>query len=353
MAVKKFLQDLVKGKPYNLAVLLEEIRQIRKTQSHLAICASPTGPNWLGIRNATLQLFPDATLQLPQHYSQQLLDDRDLQQLAGVIREQQFSNIIFSGFPVYFTKLVTLLQGVAGQQQSVILHGTFSEVGAGGKISEGITVPLQLLQQKKIQKLAAVRKDVADFIEKQWRCSAFTLHNKCMVPRVIEPFFSNGDEKRIGVLGTENFNKNLHNQVSAAVTVPGCRVYVSQPQLYTYLNAPQIVGIPRSNHSEFLRALASMDVNLHLSFSESWGQIAAESMALGVPCLVSPNTNLLDGDPVLREALTVERVDAPLVIAAKLERALANRRELSARGLAHIDWINKEAGQLMATFLEG
>lgn len=353
MAVKKFLRHLVKGKPYNLSLLLEEIKQIRKTNSCLALCASPTGANWLGIRNATLQLFPNGTVQLPQHYSQQLLEDRDLQLLAGTIREQQFRNVVFSGFPAYFAKLVDLLQHAEGLQVSVILHGTFSEAGAGGKLSDALAIPLLLLQQKKIHKLAAVRKDVAEFIEKHWDCKAFSLHNKCIVAADIEPTFGVSNETYIGVFGTENFNKNLHNQVAGAVTVANGRVFVAQPQLYTYLNVTNITGVLRNNHHEFLRVLASMDINLHLSFSESWGQIAAESMALGVPCLVSPNTNLLDKEENLRHALTVYRVDSPLHITSKIESVLDRRAELSIACRRYMAALNDDADVLMQNFLEG
>lgn len=335
-----------------MAALLKQVEGIRLAGDTIAICAAPTGPNWLGIRNATQQLFGPCMLELPQYYSQPLLEDADLLLLANGIKQQKFSNVVFSGFPPYFGKLVDALQGVNGVRLGVILHGTFSEVEQGGRISEAMLLPLQLAGQNKLQKVGAVRKDVADFIGSYLRVPTFTLHNKCMVPVDVRPALPKEGLQHIGVFGTENFNKNLHNQVAGAATLNNCRVFVTQPQLYTYLNNAAITGVPHSTHAKFLGYLASMDVNLHLSFSESWGQIAAESMALGVPCLVSPNTNLLDNDEALKEALTVQKIDSPKHIATMLERALAERSSLSATCKKYVQALNTEADVLMQKFLE-
>lgn len=352
MAVRKLLQSLVKGKPYDMAALLKQVEGIRNAGDTLAICAAPTGPNWLGIRNATVQLFPGSSVELPQYYSQQLLEDSDIILLTNTIKQQAFANVVFSGFPPYFKKLVDALQGVKDLRLSVILHGTFSEVEQGGKISEAMLLPLQLAGQSKLQKVGAVRKDVADFVGSYMRVPTFTLHNKCVVPADVLPTLPKDGLQHIGVFGTENFNKNLHNQVAGAAMLSNCRVFVTQPQLYAYLNNAAITGVPHSSHAKFLGYLASMDVNLHLSFSESWGQIAAESMALGVPCLVSSNTNLLDGDEVLKEVLTVQKIDSPKHIAAKLERALAEQSTLSATCKNYVQTLNIEADELMKKFLE-
>ena len=351
MAVRKLLERIIKSKPYNLQDLLAQVQRVRTTSTHLAICASPTGPNWLGIRNATLQLFPDACVELPQYYSQPLLTDADLLLLAQTILQQEFKNVVFSGFPPYFIKLIEALQGNMQQQLGIILHGTFSEVETGGKISEAMLLPLQLLDEKKISKVAAVRKDVAAFIGQLKNRPAYTLHNKCVVPNDIKAAIAKSPQKQIGIFGTENFNKNLHNQVCGAAMVPDGHIYVTQPQLYTYLNTRYITGIPRSNHHQFLGYLASMDVNLHLSFSESWGQIAAESMALGVPCLTSPNTNLLDNDEELKQLLTVIRTDSPVCIADQIETVLSTPG-LGDRCIKYIAGINREADVLMQKFLE-
>lgn len=44
----------------------------------------------------------------------------------------------------------------------------------------------------------------------------------------------------------------------------------------------------------FLQVLGSMDLNLYMSYSESWGLVAYESEALGVPCVHSLQVNYLE-----------------------------------------------------------
>ena len=47
-------------------------------------------------------------------------------------------------------------------------------------------------------------------------------------------------------------------------------------------------------HDRFLQVLGSMDLNLYMSYSESWGLVAYESEALGVPCINSFQVNYLE-----------------------------------------------------------
>ena len=46
-------------------------------------------------------------------------------------------------------------------------------------------------------------------------------------------------------------------------------------------------------HDNFLSVLGSMDLNLYMSYSESWGLVAYESEAMGVPCLMPQTADYL------------------------------------------------------------
>lgn len=50
-------------------------------------------------------------------------------------------------------------------------------------------------------------------------------------------------------------------------------------------------NLPRE---KFLGILGSMDLNLYMSYSESWGLVAYESEALGVPCIHSFQVDYLE-----------------------------------------------------------
>lgn len=347
--IRNLLGRGAKMPAYDFNALLEEVRRVRKISEDLVIVPKPTGGNWLGINIATRQLFGSMVVELPQHYSSQLLTDEELESLSKEILALKFRNVVFSSLPLYADKMIARLY--TATQVSTVIHGTFSEAGVGGKISESIHLSLQLLQQGHIQKIAAVRKDVTDFVSRMWGREAYTLGNKCVIPENIKPSALAPAGCSIGVFGTENFNKNIHNQVAGAALIKESTVYVTQPQLYQYLPGATIRGIERGDRSKFLSVLAAMDVNLHLSFSESWGQLAAESLALGVPCLVSATTNLLDDDAWLKEKLTVNRIDAPVIIAEKLESVIKDKEETGKRGNAYVAALNQKADKLLADFL--
>ena len=46
-------------------------------------------------------------------------------------------------------------------------------------------------------------------------------------------------------------------------------------------------------NERFLQILGSMDLNLYMSYSESWGLVAYESEAMGVKCICQNNIDYL------------------------------------------------------------
>ena len=335
---------------YNFNGLLNAITDIRKNSGCICIVPRPTAGNWQGINTASRQLFGASVFEIPQHYSNQVLTDDEIIQLVRHIEQLGFNNVIFSGFPAYFEKIVNAFTAGFTPKVSVVLHGTFTEMGNSPAAAAAMITPVNLRRKNKIGKLAAVRKSVAEFITANWQVPVFELANKCSIDGVVLP-----DKPiqgvNIGVMGANTFNKNLHNQVAAALLVKNAFVHVSKGEGFEYLDTQLLVEHPRLDRSAFIGLLSQMDVNMHLSFSESWGQVAAESMLTGVPCLVSPNTNLLDDDSFLKAELTVNRTDAPLEIAERINSVLAKRNEISVRSKEYIQKLNLKADVLLTEFL--
>lgn len=352
MGIRAWLSGAIKPKPYNMQQLLLRLEDIRRQHDHVAICPEPTGGNWLGIYNATRQLFPDSYLAIPQSYSNQVLTDKDLLQLCDRILELNFKNLVINGHPLYFGKIINRCSTGAGLKIGLLLHGTFSEMGYGIRATEPMRQVLRFLQQDKIHKVGAVRRDVAEFIALNWKYTSINFMYKCDVDQAFAT--SQGNKEgfiKIGVLGSNNFNKNTHNQVCGALLVPNSQVYVGDAANYSYLGSDRVIGVGRKDWREFVQTLGAMDINLHISFSESWGQITTESLAMGVPCLVAPSTNVLDEDMWLREMLTVNKLDSPAAISASIERVLANRSEIVVRGISYIQQLNEKADRLIQEFL--
>lgn len=335
---------------YNFTALLNAVTDVRKNSGCICIVPRPTAGNWLGINTASRQLFGASVFDIPQHYSNQVLTDDEIIQLVRHIEELGFDSVIFSGFPAYFEKVVNAFSAGFARKIGVVLHGTFTEMGNSPAAANAMMTPINLRRKNKIGKLAAVRKSVAEFITANWKVPVFELANKCSIDGLVLPD-KPMQSVNIGVMGAGTFNKNLHNQVAAALLVKNAFVHVSKGVGFEYLDTQFIVEHPRLDRAAFIGLLSQMDVNMHLSFSESWGQVAAESMLTGVPCLVSPNTNLLDDDSFLKAELTVNRTDAPLEIAERINSVLAKRTEISVRGKAYIQQLNTKADVLLTEFL--
>ncbi|MFN8287384.1 MAG: glycosyltransferase [Chitinophagales bacterium] len=351
MSIRNRLATLLKSKPYSLSELLEQLRKVRLNHTYVALCPKPTGGNWLGINNATQQLFTNAFIEVPQLYSNQVLTDKDLQTFCDEIEKLKFENLVLSGYPAYFEKIVNHLSGKL--KIGILLHGTFTELGYGPSASFPMSAPMHLLKQKRIQKAAAVRKDVADFIKSHWNLPTYYFMYKCIVDDTFLPEKKeDAGHKKIGVFGVNNFNKNIHNQVCGALLVPNAKVYVGNADNFSYLQSDKIIGVGRHSWRNFVTITGGMDVNLHLSFSESWGQITVESMALGVPCMVSPTTNVLDNDEWLRENLLITHIDSPTKIAEAIQKVLTlDSVDMSRRCKLYVQQLNSQADVLLQEFL--
>ena len=72
--IKTLIQKIVyQNKKTNVDIqfLKDEISRISSLkEKHLAVCIENTGSSFLGIKNATFNLFPKNTLVLPAYYSE-------------------------------------------------------------------------------------------------------------------------------------------------------------------------------------------------------------------------------------------------------------------------------------------
>jgi glycosyltransferase involved in cell wall biosynthesis len=336
----------------NIEPLLSTITEIRSESDTLALCPSATGINWLGINHSTLASFPTNTLELPQYYSNSLLSPQLLKQLTNAIARKEFKNIIFSGFPPYFEQLINQLRPQTKAKLGCIFHGTLSELGNSD--NQLAMLPFQLTQSGKLDKIGLIRKDLVKPLSELFSINCFELRNVCIIPEHFELLRLNKEKIHIGIFGGNTFNKNLHNQVAGALLVNNSVIHVGNLSSFRYWNqANRIIEHGTAlNRSEFLRILASMDLNMYLSFSESFGQVALESLAVGVPSLVSSTSNILNDSPSLDKHLSVSDVDKPQVIADKIETILANRTSIVNEGLRFVLTSNSRAQQLISEFLQ-
>lgn len=285
----KFFQ---KNEKVNLPSLLAQLNQIRTGSDSLVLYGSPTGANWLGIANATRSLFPSSGLEIPQWYSNPVLNEKETVEVCREISRLKFSKVIISGFAPYFFNWMDALH--ARTEIETLFHGTFSEFHEPGK-RELMEKLISRAQKKEIKRMGFVKRGMAEVMAELFNLETqfYPLPSPALAGSK-SPLNLNQSAIHIGVFGSDSFNKNLHNQVAAALLVPNAQVHVLDDGPFQYLNlSKRITGHgTQLNRETFLNLLGSMHINLYLSFSESWGLIATESEALGVPCIVSSGSSV-------------------------------------------------------------
>lgn len=339
-----------------LDVLFETIRTVRSRSDFIAIAPTITGYSWMGVNRATHALFPGSVLELPHVFGNSVCSEQELREVCRYIATQGFEQVILSGFPPCFASVAMCLRN-HGMRVGCVFHGFLAECGLDSWSSRQFKAVLQLCGDGVIAKLACCKKGLPETIG---RLTGLTVH-KFMVPtRVTEA--SGGQAIRreaagrhIGVLAYDTFRKNIHNQVAAALLIEGTTVHVAgQPGLDYWGCDHRLVYHPAPmGHRDYDGLLGQMDVNLHLSFSESWGQVSAASLAMGVPCLIANHSDIYDYDSTLRRRLVSENFDNPYELSSEVAEVMADRDALSERCTRYVGVLNQKAEELLREFLEG
>lgn len=328
--------------------LIQEVEHVKKHGDYIVLVPGTTGYNWMGVNRSTKDTFPGNFIELPQYYSSSQLSDQQLQHLLNTIKSMQFDQVILSGFPPYFESIALQLNSW-GIKVKVLYHGFFSELANNEKANSTLKKMLELSSKGIIYAVGFNKKGMAETMKELWGINA----HKYSLYTPLREFRNNRTEHtRIGVLGNDQFRKNLHNQIAAAALIDNAEIHVTTEQEFSYL--PSRINIVRHKtgmeHQEFLDILGSVDVNLHLSYSESWGLLTTESLSMGVPCLVSYHSDIFDYDQELYSLLVVEDYDNNLAINERIIRIL-NTDGISERCRDYVLKLNQLSRESIDRFM--
>jgi hypothetical protein len=282
-----------KNKRDLLVDLIQHLEEIRKDSAILVLYGSPTEGNWKGIAHATVGLYPSTSVEIPQWHSNPMLSKSETIQLCKHIIALKFERIIFSGFAPYLFSWMELLHEELSIE--VLYHGTISEFHDVNQ-QNYIQQLIGFGKTGKIKRFGFVKVGLADVFIKLYN---FDCYHQALVapiiPKGIKKIELDTTKIHIGVFGADTFNKNLHNQVIHALMLDDVIVHVLDKTIFNYLGMNErIVGhgnnLPRE---QFLSILGSMDLNLYMSFNESWGLVTKESEAMGVRALNIENIDYL------------------------------------------------------------
>lgn len=327
------------------------IREIANNKErNLAICIENTGSSYLGVKNATLNLFPNYTIILPAYYSNILLNENDFRILADEIKSHKFENVIISTLPVSMNIFLDMLS--AHENVKVIFHGALSEL-SNETIEKQLLKMILDTKSGKIKRLGFVKSGLDKWAKNTFGIDCIQLQLKPL--KVENDFiFNNSDTIKIGIFGNTSFNKNLYNQIAAALAIENAEIHTTIHTAFEKCGFDnRIIVYPFLDHQEFISLLSKMTINLHLSFSEGMGgQIFTESLSLGVPCLTSYNNEYLKFDEYLQTLLTVKQYDNPWEIKKAIAHVLKiDNHELRQRIKDYSIHIEQECNLLLNAFL--
>lgn len=307
---------------YDLQDLLNEVKKISANYSELIICPENTDANWLGIKNATLAMFPDKTFIIPQNYSNQIVSDNDLRVLIKTFSENNGKRIILSGFPEYFYKIINYSNNL-NLNVEFIFHGGLAELNqntASQRLMENI---FKFAKSGKISKIYVVKEGLDKLFTALTQVKTIRITPPVSIDENLNLKKFNDNKIHIGVFGNNSYNKNRHIQVAAAALIPDSIVHVIGENEFSYLLPKhRVITHEQMSRKEFLEILGSMDINLYCSYSESWGQVTLESLALGVPCLTGNNSGIIHKLRPEEKKYVLNIVDNPFVIANKIVESL-------------------------------
>ena len=111
-----------KESKFNLTILVKQIKNIYQNHNTIAICLNNTKSSYLGVKNATLNIFPKNTLSIPAYYSQIQINDKDKRKFTDELNKLKFKQIIISGHPESLNFIVDSCHNFTSIKQSTMEH---------------------------------------------------------------------------------------------------------------------------------------------------------------------------------------------------------------------------------------
>ena len=299
------------------------LQKFLNDKSFIVITPNNTGSNWLGVKNATLSMYPKNTFVFPQYYSQPKLSPDQLLEFANIVARSKIKLIISSGTPAYILEWIKLFQKTT-IECGIIFHGGLAEMSYSENNRKNIKTIIELGNKGYISKIGVVKDGLDSWFKRFSNCNVFRVVPGIELPKIISYKKFNDGKFHIGVFGNSNYNKNRHTQVAAASLIKNSIIHVLEPNEFDYgIPKERIVSHNNLNRNDFLSLLGSMNINLYCSFSESWGQVIIESLALGTPCIYSNNSGI--SRIINSSKYLINEYDNVISIANKIENLLNDK----------------------------
>ena len=316
--LKRWKKSWINENQFN--ILIKNTSQVLNKSKEVVFTYQNTGSNWLGVQTATKGMFPENFIILPQSYSNSLLSEKQTIKLINHMVIEGLELIVFSGLPNYCFDWMIKFKN-KGVQIGIIYHGGLAELNKNKAKQDNFKKIKEFSERGIINKIGVVKEGLDSWFKSYSKASVHRVCPTILIPKEIEKKEYNDNKIHIGIFGNSTYNKNRHTQVVAASMIKNSVIHIIGDNEFQYALSPdRIVIHSELSRKSFLELLAKMDINIYCSYSESWGQIVLESIALKTPCLFSNNSGL---QKFIGNNFLVNEYDNVQSIAEKLEEVLS------------------------------
>jgi glycosyltransferase involved in cell wall biosynthesis len=318
----------------------------------IAVCPGTTGNSWQGVLSATEGLFEERVFRLPQYFSNPVYSENELLAISEFLLSNNSEHIVFSGYLPYFDTIIQYLSK-KGKKVSIIYHGSHTTVLEDPNAAYHFQRMSQLLKRGILYKVGFVKKDMHKSFKKLTQTEYYPIILKTD-ESILSLSANQYDGLNIGVLTHDGFRKNIYNMISAALMHEEARVHVKDRYLSFYMDNQErlIEHKMKADREDFLKIMGGMTINYYVTFSECWGQFVNESLAMGVPCLTSDVSSVLDFDPELKKLLVVNEFDNDHAIYMKSSEIIENTDIFRKWGPEYVMKVNQIAKDHLGWFVE-
>lgn len=285
-------------------------------------------PEWLGIRSSATQMFDNLAC---------IGDDLTpvlAEKIAALLVEKKPSAIVFHGFPYTYQYLVEALHRDARDiPLYAVWHGTFMQA-TEDYAWRSFRLVCALQRQGKIRRIGCVKRGQEEILRGNGVDAVFLLNAYRRVP--VAASIVEDRPVKLGIWSiSELRHKPPYEMLAAASLIEGAKVVgsVATPRMMDFCEE---FGIEHDFVGKMVaqpdmpRHLATCHLNLYVTLNECAPMLPLESFAVGVPCIMGPNTPYFADDAYLREKLVVNVPDDASEIAARIRGALVAREEIIA-----------------------
>jgi len=328
----------------------EEERWLEEVRAAAPPAIAVSMPGWRGVRASTAQLFPAHRL------VDDTLDEQKAQRLARLLCEAGCERVVLSGFALSYRYLVASLREIGPQVKVYVLwHGNFL-YSCEDYTWQAFRTIEELYKDGLIYRWGFVKKGMAEVMARRGFRTGFVLNYVGKVPEGPSVPLEGGPH--IGIWGSPSlWKKLLYAMLASTLLIPGsiAHVWEADARVSEFAQTMGIDGVLHPvavPHDQMSSILAQMGANLYVTMSECAPMLPLESLSVGAPCLLGPNSHLFEDHQYLHELLVVPYPDRAEVIAEHAVRALEERDEIIQAYKEYAPGYNERALQTLAEFLE-